>query len=224
MTAPPCAPPRPPFGFRLGVTGHRSEMLGMNEPAIAARIEQAVGRIGAAVRDMPAPPGERIANADPSLAMISALADGADQIAARAALETGYRLCAVLPFPRGATRQSLPDDARIEFDFLAGSADWLIELAGDPSEPLEAYINVGRATLDHSDLLLAVWDGMPPRGRGGTGEVVQMAVGEGMPVLHIPLSDAEPAAILWSRDGLGDTDRRPLDEYSLGELIERLLA
>ena len=37
----------------------------------------------------------------------------------------------------------------------------------------------GRATVAHCDLLVAVWDGLPPRGRGGTGEVVQLAITRG---------------------------------------------
>ena len=36
-----------------------------------------------------------------------------------------------------------------------------------------------RATVAHCDMLIAVWDGRPPRGRGGTAEVVDLAVAAG---------------------------------------------
>jgi hypothetical protein len=56
----------------------------------------------------------------------------------------------------------------------------------------------GRATVAHCDLLVAIWDGLPPRGRGGTGEVVQFALTRGTAVLHLPPQPASSARLLWS--------------------------
>ena len=39
----------------------------------------------------------------------------------------------------------------------------------------EAYEQAGRYIVEHSDVLLAVWDGLPARGRGGTAEIVAWA-------------------------------------------------
>ena len=52
----------------------------------------------------------------------------------------------------------------------------------------------GRATVAHCDMLIAVWDGLPPRGRGGTGEVVQLALTRGTAIIHVPLDPRRRAA------------------------------
>ena len=67
-----------------------------------------------------------------------------------------------------------------------------------PDDDTEAYMAAGRATIAHCDLLIAVWDGRPPRGRGGTAEVVHLAVAQGTPVIHIPSDGAQAMGLLWS--------------------------
>ena len=54
----------------------------------------------------------------------------------------------------------------------------------------------GRATVAHCDVLIAVWDGKPPRGRGGTGEVVQLALTRGTAIVHVPLDKRADTRIL----------------------------
>src|SRR3954451_3617566 len=54
------------------------------------------------------------------------------------------------------------------------------------------------STVAHSDMLIAIWDGLPPRGRGGTGEVVQLALTRGTAIIHVPLSPGGDTRILWS--------------------------
>ncbi len=60
----------------------------------------------------------------------------------------------------------------------------------------EAYARAGEDVLDRCDVLLAVWDGQPAQGRGGTGEVVRRAREMGKPLLdvragnHLPGTDA----------------------------------
>jgi hypothetical protein len=46
----------------------------------------------------------------------------------------------------------------------------------------EAYYAAGRYIVDHADRLIAVWDGDPPRGLGGTADVVDYARLIGVPV------------------------------------------
>src|SRR5439155_3299035 len=117
------------------------------------------------------------------------IADGADQIAAEVALELGWDLQTILPFEREAYRASLANDrARERFDALLARATCLLELPGDAEESLDAYVMTGRGTVAHCDILIAVWDGLPPRGRGGTGEVVQLALTRGTAIVHVPLS------------------------------------
>jgi hypothetical protein len=130
---------------------------------------------------------------------VSPIADGADQIAAELALELGWELQAVLPFAREQYRASLANDpARERFDTLLGRATCVLELPGDLDDSLDAYVMTGRATVAHCDALIAVWDGKPPRGRGGTGEVVQLALTRGTAIIHVPLEPQSEARVLWA--------------------------
>lgn len=162
---------------------------------------------------------------------VSPIADGADQIAAEVALDLGWELDVILPFERSAYRASLANErARGAFDALVERASCVLELPGNPDNGLEAYVMTGRATVAHCDLLIAVWDGLPPRGRGGTGEVVQFALGRGTAIIHVPVDqDAEPR-LLWSAFDpsvitLADDAEvsRPIDRENVDALLNALL-
>ena len=118
----------------------------------------------------------------PHFQLVSPLAEGADQIAARVALAKGFSLGAMLPFPRAHMSEDFAAGApRDGFHALLAEAASVLELPGDRAAPLAAYVMAGRATIAHCDLLIAIWDGEPPRGRGGTGEVVEIALLAGHP-------------------------------------------
>src|SRR5690348_11265502 len=165
------------------------------------------------------------------LRFVSPIADGADQIAAEVALELGWELQVVLPFGRADYRASLANPpARERFDALLGRASCILELPGHSVSQLDAYVMTGRATVAHCDLLIAVWDGLPPRGRGGTGEVVQLAITHGTAVIHLPLQEAAPARLVWSAFDpavltLADEPgaERPLDRGNVDALLQGLL-
>jgi hypothetical protein len=50
---------------------------------------------------------------------------------------------------------------------------------------LDAYRRVGHYVVDHCDLLIAIWDGQPARGRGGTADIVQYALDRHRRVLRV---------------------------------------
>ncbi|NUT00018.1 MAG: hypothetical protein HOP96_03475 [Sphingomonas sp.] len=138
-------------------------------------------------------------SADPRLLFVSPLADGADQIGAHIALELGFELHAILPFNRETYRADLPDDeSRARFDALVQRSTCVLELPGESSHHLESYVMAGRATVAHSDLLIAVWDGLPPRGRGGTGEIVRLAHDRATPTIHVPIASSGAVTLRWS--------------------------
>ena len=56
-----------------------------------------------------------------------------------------------------------------------------------------AYSEVGEYVVDTSDVLIAVWNGRPAQGPGGTGDVIARAISEGMP--RIVISPSEPFAV-----------------------------
>ncbi|MGW4209003.1 hypothetical protein ACWEIJ_13535 [Lentzea sp. NPDC004789] len=144
---------------RLGITGHRG---------LSAELEAEVDRmIRAAV--------ERGGD----LVGVSCLADGADAVFAQAVLDVGGSLVAVLPAVE--YRQSLPEDYRPVYDRLLARAGKVVQLPFVTPHP-SAYLEAGMRLVEESDSLLAVWDGLPGRGPGGTADVVAYARSRGVPV------------------------------------------
>ncbi|HEY7005957.1 MAG TPA: hypothetical protein VH392_05680 [Sphingomicrobium sp.] len=184
----------------VGVTGHRAEVLAEGDiERLRERVRDTLVLIEQAGRDLLERERDCFAAGVPQLRFVSPIADGADQIAAELALELGWQLQAIIPFSREVYRASLANDAaRERFDALIERSACLLELPGDPDDSLDAYIMTGRATVSHCDVLIAVWDGKPPRGRGGTGEVVQLALTRGTAIIHVPLHADQEPRVLWA--------------------------
>lgn len=145
--------------MRIGVTGHVRLVDGTDRLVFDA--------LTAALR--------RYAGA--GLHGITCLAQGTDQIFARAVLALGGTFEAILPARDYRARMVDPTG----FDELLGAAVGVQVLpyarSGRP-----AYLAASRAMLTRCDLLLAVWDGQPTRGRGDTADVVATARSQGVPV------------------------------------------
>jgi hypothetical protein len=151
--------------MRLAVTGHRG---------LPSATEELVDH---AIRDQLARDG-----ASPGLAGISCLADGADQIFARAVLNAGGHLEVIVPAAR--YRDGLPDTAHASYDYLLSRARRVDRL--DYTESTEqSHMAASQAMLAQADRLYAVWDGQPARGYGGTADVVAEAHKRGIPVTVI---------------------------------------
>lgn len=145
--------------MRLGVTGHQ------DLPAGLARLVTAV------VVDL--------FPADDGLVVVSSLAAGADQLVADVVLDHGGGLEVVLPCER--YEATLGGPARAAFTRLLDQAIAVERLPFEgPSD--EAYMAAGRRVVDRSDHLVALWDGLPSRGLGGTADVVAYAETRGVPV------------------------------------------
>ncbi|MCX5233822.1 hypothetical protein OG824_01040 [Streptomyces prunicolor] len=112
--------------------------------------------------------------------MLSSLAAGADQLCASLALDSGATVTAVIP-GTGYEAHFTDDMARTAYHRLLARCTERIDLPAEPT-PEEAYDAAGRWIVDHCDLLVAVWDGRPSRGRGGTGDVVRHARRTGVEV------------------------------------------
>ena len=161
--------------------------------------------------------------------MVGSLAEGADTMAADAALSRGWQLDTVLPFGRDDYARDFDDaGAAALSERLQASAN-VLELSGSRNEPggeAAAYERAGRVVLTQSDILLAVWDGDPPRGRGGAAQIVAEAVAHAIPVLVLNPDVDQPPVLLWS--GLNDHDSAPeaVDTVARGGLddLPRLMA
>jgi hypothetical protein len=110
---------------------------------------------------------------DGSLEGVCSLAVGADQIFARALLAAGGRLHVVVPSANYASTFKT-EEARASYaELLSRSAS--SEELPFPSSSEEAFMAAGRTVADRSEVLLAVWDGAPAAGLGGTADIVRYA-------------------------------------------------
>lgn len=114
---------------------------------------------------------------------ISSLAIGADQIFADLVLQQGGALEVVIPFPGYAQQFTEGRDAQ-EYERLLQSASGVETLQRDGSDE-EAYMEAGIRVVNSSDMLVAVWDGQPSLGLGGTADVVGYAVRQEKRVVHL---------------------------------------
>jgi hypothetical protein len=128
---------------------------------------------------------------------LSALAEGADRIFAEVALGLGYRLEVALPFARANYERTFTDkDTTPIFRTILARAVSVMELGGALSDTKAAYEAAGRYIVDKSDILIAVWDGKPAAGRGGTSDIIAYAVHAHKPVVWIDAGKDDPPKLL----------------------------
>jgi hypothetical protein len=182
----------------VGVTGHR---LLSDEDRVADGIDLALRQ------------AELASGARP-LTLLSPLASGADQLVARRALlRPGIELVVPLPMPLAEYLDDFP---------VGASRDAFLELLSQATETVnmppttvrdEAYQAVGRFVVEHSDLLIAVWDGKAARGQGGTGQTVAEARRRGLPLAWILAENragrSGPSLSRWSEEGTVRFERFP---------------
>ena len=120
-----------------------------------------------------------LAEHTPNVTGLSCLADGADQIFARAVTDLGGQLEVVIPALR--YRAGLPAKAHPAYDRLFAQAAAIRRMPFTESTS-KAHMEASKAMIDEADELYAVWDGQPARGHGGTADVVAYAREHGTPV------------------------------------------
>lgn len=162
---------------RVGVTGHRS----------LRDTQDVADRLRVGLDNLRQLGGDAGGGAPARLEILSALAEGADRLVAEVALaESETSLVAVLPLARDDYVQDfVTAQSRREFDSLLVAARVVENMPPAPSREA-AYERAGRWIVDHSDALVAVWDGDPARGRGGTAEIVAYAAERGVPIVWVP--------------------------------------
>lgn len=180
-TGAPAGGQRPAFRI-VGFTGHRQ----VADPALLA------GAIGAALDYLRGiAGGEWVA--------LSSVAGGSDQLFVREALARGLSWHALLPLPPEDFARDFPAAEWKEVEALLRRAGHITVSAGTGAgggsgERADAYLDCGLATVNGSDLLIAVWDGQVARGKGGTAEVVEYARAIGRPLLIIDAATGERRA------------------------------
>lgn len=189
-----------PYRIRIGVTGHRklddpAAVETMVKKAIDAEVKNLFSE--ASRRDIQRV--ERAGTTSVLYSVLSPLAEGADRVVARAVLDyPGGRLDVVLPLTVEDYLEDFEtEESKKAFRELLARCRRPVRLrtrriAEDRHDPgdraelrREAYFQVGRYVVDHCDVLIAVWDGQPARGRGGTAQVVEYAKEQNRPIIRV---------------------------------------
>jgi hypothetical protein len=157
----------------IGVTGHRNLS---NTPLIVEALYTAL---------------DKLKNALPLLSnipitIISPLAEGADRLVVQEFLKMpGVTLEVVLPFEKADYIKDFKSDESIcEFEQLLSEAKTITILPPTGSRT-RSYEQVGQHVVNQCDILIALWNGKPAAGRGGTQEIVQYARDNGCPLIWI---------------------------------------
>lgn len=149
--------------FSVGITGHMN-ISGATRRLVARAI---VGEL---------------AGIDQHLTGYTSLAPGADQIFTWALRAVGSEVVFVQPADDIETTipASNLNDFRAARLICSTTIRMPFATAGEP-----AYFEAGSWIADHADLLLAVWDGKPAGGLGGTADIVGRRRNSGRPLTII---------------------------------------
>jgi hypothetical protein len=186
------------FPLLIGVCGHRNL-----DPSCVAGL-------ATAVRTQLL----RLANALPSteIRVLSGMAAGTDLIVARAAIEAGVQVEAVLPMALAQYRADFDSDSYRELGaLLAHPQVRCVELTpperlDEPGGRDKGYQSLGGTLIRRSSILLAVWDGRSTRLTGGTFDTLIRYLdchggeeGEFVEPVFVPGADTEAgdAVVYW---------------------------
>jgi len=101
------------------------------------------------------------------------LAEGSDQLFAGCVIDAGGFLNVIVPCQRYELAFT-DQGALARYHAYLARAEQVINLSyPEPSE--EAFWSAGKRVVEESERMIAVWDGRPSRGLGGTADVVALA-------------------------------------------------
>ncbi len=151
--------------MRIGITGHQR----LKDASRWERVKRAIEAI--------------LAHAPTPLIGVTSLAIGADQLFANVVLQQDGLLEAIIPF-EGYELTFAEGHDRQEYQRLlirAARVESLPRMGSDE----HAYFEAGKRVVDLADVVVAVWDGQPAAGLGGTADVVAYAQQQGKKVIHL---------------------------------------
>ncbi len=199
--------------IRIAVSGHRPNQLSEDAlPRLKAALTSAFDSIASA--------GSEIAGKATRFVLVSALAEGADRLAADAALARGWSLEAPLPFSMERYEQDFATPESVnEFQRLAKAADKVFPMPKNDADAEAGYAAVGEAVAKGADLGLIVWNGEAAKGEGGTANVGALLLDQGAPVIWIGAKDGQRAKLIMPSGHIAKKGQRAT--YLRGALAAR---
>lgn len=157
-----------PLNVAIGVTGHR-EIL--NKEVVQRQIRKILEKIDILLKDT-----------THNCVIISPLAEGADRLVAdevlnwKGSVNFGKSILeVVLPVSKeDYIKDFKTEKSKDEFLDLLKKAD-TVRIIQNSGSRESSYEKAGHYIVDHCNILIAIWDGNPAIGKGGTGEIVKYA-------------------------------------------------
>jgi hypothetical protein len=232
------------FTLRVGVTGHRWLK---NEQNIGEVVDEALNRLlETLLENLPS----SLSHTELRFVVVSALAEGADRLVVNRCKEHGAELEVILPFDAKTYKETFrTTESAADFDYLRHEARWVTviptskveahsDLEGGFDETRiwspdaarrRAYLEAGHETVNNCDVLIALWDGAPARGVGGTAEIVKYAIDQGVPLIWIRTDGSNRMSVqigdtsaTWQElCPLGKDDFTLLDTFNRGSRFRR---
>jgi len=150
--------------MKVGVAGHQK----LRDPADWNWVAASINKI---LTECPSP-----------LVGIASLAIGSDQLFAGLVLQHKGSIEAIIPFPGYET--SFEEHDRQKYAELLSKAS-RTEILNKQQSDEESYFEAGKRVVDLAEFLIAVWNGKPAAGLGGTADVVDYAVRKQRRVIQI---------------------------------------
>jgi len=140
----------------VGFTGHR-------ELSDEARVRRALDEVLARLEAEGRP-----------LAVVASAAAGADTLLLEAARERDLPATVILPFPIERFRTDFTAGQWARASAVIDAAEHVeVVAAGDDRE--RGFVGAGLRTIDRAEIVVAVWNRLPPKGPAGTGAMVDHA-------------------------------------------------
>lgn len=233
-----------PLTLRVGVAGHR-QLTSDQAKSIRERLKQIYKDIDQITDQLcQDTTAQAIYSPEPKIIrLISSLAEGADRLCLeKDLLPFKHQVGAILPFAQHEYEKDfLPSESVVDgrtgtvnefrsylnrtgFDVECNdnSGAQLIELDGAPDQRAIAYSRCSQVLVDHSDLLIAVYDGDQTEDKG-TAATVNQAIERGIPIIHLSTL-SEKSTALWEADFFGrGSQEKPLSKEDLRDELKKIL-
>jgi len=173
---------KPKENFTIGITGHR-KLPDEQLPTITQSIKDFFVKT-------------QKEHGDSNITVLSSLAEGADILCAKMALDMGFRLVVPLPMNVSEYRKDFSGNVAAELDCLLSMADETFTVTPEetgPDHPTRGfyYRQAGIYVVKQCDILLAIWDGTKcdTTDGAGTWETMKLAREYGKPIHHVAIQN-----------------------------------